>query len=103
MRVYDLVDQQGRVFAFEVENTGLGRRGACAIVNEIPGSTMVRRPRAWSWLREEEFCEFEVNGRRFVIEEPYGDNSRYWIGPEPPAWCEEVDVVRRAFADAHVP
>jgi hypothetical protein len=54
-----------------------------------------------SWFREEQFCEFEVEGQRFVIEEPYGDNSRYWIGPEPPAWCEQIGVVRDAFVVAN--
>ncbi|GGA00902.1 hypothetical protein GCM10011408_22410 [Dyella caseinilytica] len=30
--------------------------------------------------------------------EPFGDNSRYWIGPEPVHWCPQIDVVRHAFA-----
>jgi hypothetical protein len=101
MRVHDLVDREGRVFAFEVSNAVIGRGGACTIASEVHGSTLVRGPRFWSWLREEEFCEFDVNGQRFVIEEPFGDNSRYWIGPEPPVWCGEVDAVRRAFASAN--
>jgi hypothetical protein len=89
------------VFAFEVANSVIGRGGTCAVVKEIPGSKILRGPRFWSWFREDQFCEFEVNGRRFVIEEPFGDNSRYWIGPEPPVWCEQVDVVRRAFLEAN--
>ena len=41
------------------------------------------------------------SGQRFLVEEPFGDNSRYWIGPEPPVWCEQIDVVRRAFLNAN--
>ena len=101
MRVHDLKDEKGRVFAFEVANTVIGRGGACAIVNRIPGSKILHAPTFGSWLREEQFCEFEVNGRRFVIWEPFGDNSRYWIGTEPPIWCEELGEVRQAFLGAN--
>ena len=100
MLVHDLKDSQGRVFAFEVPNFVLGRSGAVAIVRSIPRVRLIRGPVRWSWFREESFCEFKVDSRRFVIWEPFGDNSRYWVGPEPPAWCEEVDVVRRAFLRA---
>ena len=101
MRVHDLRDGQGRVFAFEVANIIIGRGGACVIVNQIPGCRILRGPGLLSWLREDQFCEFEIDGRRFVIQEPFGDNSRYWIGLEPPVWCEQVDVVRNAFVDAN--
>ena len=101
MRVHDLLDEHGRVYAFEVSNTVIGRRGACAIINRIPGSRIVRGPGFLSWVREAEFCAFELKGQRFLVEEPFGDNSRYWIGPEPPVWCEEIDEVRRAFLNAN--
>jgi len=50
---------------------------------------IVRRPKFLSWLRESEFCQFEVEGITFVVEEPFGDNSRYWIGPRPPRWVSQ--------------
>ena len=95
MRVYDLTDEQGRLYAFEVANVLLGRRGVCSVASTIPGATIVRKPRLFSG--EEEFCEFEVDGQRFRAWEPFGDNSRYWIGPEPPTWCPQVERVRVAF------
>jgi hypothetical protein len=84
-----------------VSNTVIGRGGACAIINRIPGSRILHGPGPLSWFREEQFCAFELKRQRFLVEEPFGDNSRYWIGPEPPVWCEEIDVVRRAFLDAN--
>jgi hypothetical protein len=48
-------------------------------------------------LRQEEFCTFEVQGQKFKAWEPWGDSSRYWIGPEAPSWCEQISVVRAAF------
>jgi hypothetical protein len=101
MQVYDLKDQDGRVFAFEVDNVILGRRGLCDVVRKIPGATLLREPvRIFSWFRESEFCEFEIDGVRFSADEgPWGDDSRYWIGPKPPRWVSQVAAVRQAFLD----
>jgi hypothetical protein len=102
MKTFDISDAQGRLFAFEVSNTLLGRRGACRVVAGIPGVTILRRPQVLSWWREEVFCEFSLGGVRFGICEPYGDNSRYWIGPaggEPLVGSTaEIVQVRDAFA-----
>ena len=95
MRVYDLTDELGRIYAFEVDTTLLGRRGACNVAARIPGVRIVRRHRLFSG--DEEFCEFELDGQRFKAWEPFGDNSRYWIGPEPPKWCPQIERVRAAF------
>jgi len=41
------------------------------LLAEFSGATVIRKPkRLFSWFREGAFCEFE----------PYGDNSRYWVG-----------------------
>src|SRR5260370_22735474 len=95
MKIPDLKDTEGRVFAFEVPNTLLTRREACKHVRSIPGARLLSGQKE---LRDEEFCLFELQGQRFKAWEPFGDNSRYWIGPEPPNWCEQVSVVRETFA-----
>jgi hypothetical protein len=97
--VYDIKDPQGRVFAFEVENSALGRRGVCKVVARLPGCRLVKRPRFLSWVRESEFCQFEIEDTTFVVEEPFGDNSRYWIGSKPPRWVPQIAAVRQAFID----
>ena len=100
MRVYDLHDQEGRVFAFEVNNFLLIRADIVSIARKIPGVRIVRHPRRLSWLREEIFCEFELDGIVFEAWEPFGDNSRYWIGPEPARWVPQIEAVRQAFLAA---
>jgi hypothetical protein len=98
MKLYDLKDKDGRIFAFEIPNWRLSRNGVCKVVRSIPEAHVLRTPRFLSRFREEEFCGFEVYGQKFKAREPFGDNSRYWIGPEPPHWCEQVEVARDAFA-----
>jgi len=97
MKVYDLQDKEGRNFAFEVPNSFIGRSEVARIVGAIPGATLVRKPKMFSFVSEEEFCEWEINGVHFKAWEPFGDNSRFWIGPNPVRWTSEIQVVRHAF------
>jgi hypothetical protein len=95
MRVFDVRAEDGKLHAFEVENTWLSRKGVARIVGSIPG---VRISRAKSsWFSRDDFCEFEVNGVRFVAEEPFGDNSRYWIRPLDALHDAELAIVRERF------
>jgi len=100
MRLYDLHDREGRVFAFEVSNFWSTRSAVCRIASTSPGVRIVRRPKWLSWFREEVFCEFELDGITFVAWEPFGDNTRFWIGPEPTRWGKQIDRVREAFRRA---
>jgi hypothetical protein len=102
MRMYDLTDPEGRIFAFEISNLWITRRGVSAVAEAIPGATVTENPRRLGWPLHEEFCEFVVDGQAFTAWEPFGDNSRYWIGPSPPRWCPQVDTVRMAFS-THTP
>jgi hypothetical protein len=104
MKTYPIIDAEGNVAAFHVDSVPIGKRGACKVVRSIPGATITRGPGLFSWLGEMVFCEFEVNGRRFEIEEPFGDNDRYWVGPAGLAapgatlqWVPEIELVRAAF------
>jgi hypothetical protein len=100
MTVYDIKNDDGHLCAFEVDNSALGRRGLCRVVCQIPGVTLLRRPRFLSWLREATFCEFELDGVRFSADEgPWGDDSRYCIGPKPPRPVAQLQIVRQAFVD----
>lgn len=96
MKIYDLIDAEGRIFAFEVSNSFLSRSTACRVARDIPGAKLIRAPRIFPG--EDEFCEFELEGITFVLWEPWGDNSRYWIGPRPERWVPQLAAVRYAFS-----
>ncbi|MCV2371423.1 hypothetical protein, partial [Roseateles oligotrophus] len=95
MRVHILPAADGTPFAFEVGNLLLTRGQACRVVESIPGAEIVRRSRLFRDTSD--FCEFRIGDDVFVIEEPFGDNSRYWIGPKNPEGSSSIGVVRRAF------
>ena len=100
--VYDMRDPEGRLISFEVDNTYLGRRAVSKVVAAIPGARIIRGPRSpLSWWREEEFCEWELDGVIFQASEPFGDNSRYSVHPiMPTGWVPQLERVRDAFARA---
>ena len=86
--------------AFYVENILLGRVGAVEVVKAIPNVNILETPKFMSWLREDIFCKFEVNGVPFEVEEPYGDNALYWVGKSPEGGaCQELDLVANAFRE----
>jgi hypothetical protein len=101
MKVYNIKDNEGRIFAFEVNNIFFSRMRLCKLVRSIPETQIVKAPSYWSFrlIGEEEFCEFEIHGQKFVAVEPFGDNSRYWITPIPPIWCKQVAIVRSVFVN----
>lgn len=100
MKIYDLRDDDDRIFAFEVPNTFLGRRGARRIVGAIPGARVLPATHHPDIGNSDQFCAFELGSNTFVVDEPFGDNSRYWIGANPPRWVPELSIVRDAFARA---
>ena len=107
MKIYAIPENADQPAAFEVSNITLSRTRACRIVEAIPGAQILKRPAAFSWFREPVFCKFELDGQKFEIEEPFGDSSRFWIGPASTGnnqrilkWHPATDKVRHAFSFA---
>lgn len=97
MRTYDICKENGELMAFEVNNLLLTRLGAIRVVRRISGVKILATP----WVRQDVFCRFALEGREFLIEEPWGDNSRYWVGPsEPVEPTSQIKVVKTAFQAA---
>jgi hypothetical protein len=96
MKVYDITDSEGHVMAFEVSNAFLSRSTACRVACGIPGAKLIRKPRIFP--SQDDFCEFEIEGVAFVVWEPWGDNSRYWVGPKSERWVPQITQVRDEFA-----
>ena len=101
MKVFPATTATGRLLSFEVHSWKLSRRRATTIASRIPGAQIIRHPKRFlSWFREDVFCEFRINAITFEIEEPLGDNSRFWIGKQGGGWCAELELVKKAFEEA---
>jgi hypothetical protein len=77
MKTYPHIRPDGTVAYFEVSNLlpwslGFMRR----LLTSVEGVSGYKR----QWFNEDRFS-FVYRGLPCVVNEPFGDNSRYWIGP----------------------
>jgi hypothetical protein len=96
MKIHDLVESASGLGAFEVDNHFLTRRRACRIAASVSGAAVVKTSRLFR--DSDDFCHFKIGDATYVIEEPFGDNSRYWIGPKESGRRDDLAVIRAAFA-----
>ena len=100
MRTNEVRHPSGELQAFEVSNL-MGVSGAVRILERIDGVRIIDRIRIFRGLRHEEIrVRFEYQGERFTVEEPYGDNSMFWIGPETREPSPHLGPILEAFARA---
>ncbi len=81
------------MLAFEVTSTWITFGPLRNVLSSIEGVASVKR----HFIGDDRFS-FSYLGERCVINEPWGDNSRYWIGPLN-ARASQVDMspLRLAF------
>jgi hypothetical protein len=80
MRTHPIRDSSGSLLAFEVENLLIGGATIGRIVKAKLGATIIPNAR-FVFRNRDVRLGFEVDGVQFVVVEPFGDSSRYWIGP----------------------
>ena len=98
MRVHELRNAEGALHAFEVSSL-MGRPAACKVAASMPGVRVTKTHTPFV-SHEGAFCEFELNGEQFLIEEPYQDSSRYWVGPKHNSAAGSLNVVLDHFASS---
>ena len=79
MRTYPILRDDGTVLAFEITSAWVTFIPLFRILRSVPGVTDVKR----QYFRDDRVA-FKLHGVPFVVNEPWGDSSRYWVGPEDP-------------------
>ena len=79
MEIERYTNDEGEFRCFAVDNAKVSRRGMTMVVSQLPGVTITKSPRLFD---NDVFCEFTYQGKRFIIEEPYGDSKTYDVAPE---------------------
>jgi hypothetical protein len=72
--------------AFEVTSSWSTFRPLHSILRSVNGVASIKR----QWFNDDR-VRFTFHGEPFVVNEPWGDNSRYWIGPENPE-ASKLDI-----------
>jgi hypothetical protein len=109
MKTYPVFNNEGiRAPIFQVDNVYVGPSSAAKILESIEHVTEIQLRKAFS-KSSDVHVEFKYLNRSYIVWEPYGDNSRYWIGPAdmlegmPPVAAldrpDDIDRLERAFKD----
>ena len=82
--------------AFEIDNAYVTARHVARILKSIPNVANVRTR---NWFQRNEYrVEFEYENRECVVWEPFGDNSRFWIGPRDSGGFDiDITTIEDAF------
>lgn len=105
METYPLIDEKKGdcPFSFEIENAYVGSGTIARLLAEVQGVTDIR-PRKLFGKSNEIHVEFKYLNRDYIVWEPYGDNSRYWIGPKNPAEdVGDIGNIENVFKHYHPP
>ena len=82
VETYSQNNDHGDVCAFEIPSSYFFSSACVArFFSRCPG-VQVERVRRLFEFGNEVHAIFTLDGDRYFVWEPYGDNSRYWVGPE---------------------
>jgi len=84
MRTYPIYRDDRILFAFEIENVYISRANTAKLLKSSELVTEVNLQGRFG-SSDDVRIKFNYAGQAFIVLEPYGDNSRYWIGPEDPS------------------
>jgi hypothetical protein len=97
VRTYPLRDESGRFYAFEVGNAWVSPRAIARMLKSTLRATVSSQRRGLG--RDDVRLRFSYGGDDYEVYEPFGDNSRYWIGPagERPDRPSQIEEVHKSF------
>ena len=110
MRTYPVKsDSGGPTPIFQIDSIYMSARAIAALLSRSDNVSNVRLGRAIPGETRDVKVRFDYLGQPFMVWEPFGDNSRYWIGPADMVQGEpdvptppSIDSLRLTF-DQHRP
>ncbi|MCP5005046.1 MAG: hypothetical protein GY941_14095 [Planctomycetes bacterium] len=81
MKTFPIKDETGNQIGFEIENAYIGVNKIVNLLSTITSVSNIKRRKLFDF-KDENHIEFKFLGFDCIVWEPYGDNSRYWIGPK---------------------
>jgi hypothetical protein len=99
MKTYPIERADGSLHAFQICNAFVSMGVIRRILISVEGVSSLKR--LW---RSDDRLRFTFSGALWVVHEPFGDNSRYWIGPsEAKDHVLEVGPIHEAFVNYKSP
>jgi hypothetical protein len=85
-------NEEGMLIGFEIANSFISSRGISRFVQRIKGCEILGIRSLFS--ADEVHVQFGFANLKFIVWEPYGDNSRLWVEPE-----DDESVSERKLAE----
>jgi len=93
MKTFPICRDDGSMKAFEIRSAWITFHLLFKILRAVEGVGDAKRNR-----KGDDRVVFRYRGEDFVVNEPWGDNSRYWIGPRDAADSPlDVSQIQEAF------
>lgn len=104
MKTFPLSDSESGVkYAFEIEVAYIGPKRIAKLLTDAPDVSKVRVRRLFG-PDPEIHVSFNYMDLPYVVWEPYGDNSRFWIGPKDSSITDvNITPVEAIFRDYRPP
>lgn len=102
MKTYAIKDKKGFQLGFEIDNIYIGIDKIVELLSTVNNVSNIRKRRLFD-LRNEFHIEFDYAGIQFVVWEPYGDSSRYWICPMNMQNKADMSDIENAFKEYKSP
>ncbi len=81
MKTFPLIDQDGALSGFEIPSVYfLTSASVSRFFARCPGVTVTKQRKLFE-RGNEVHAELILDGAKFIVWEPFGDNSRFWVGP----------------------
>jgi hypothetical protein len=100
MKTYPIyASDKSTLFAFEIPNTFVRLSSIARTLASVDGVKNIER-RKWFSISADVPIKFQYQGIEYIVWEPFGDNSRYWIGPRhTDGSVKDIRVVEAAFKE----
>jgi hypothetical protein len=97
MKTFPVIDERtDSVLGFEIENAYISPSTVASVLSGVKGVSGLWRRRAFStW--DEIHVHFRYRDAECIVWEPFGDNSRYWVGQKENVQPVDLSDVERAF------
>ncbi len=103
MHTYPHVSEAtGETLGFEIELVYISLAAVARLLSSIEGVSDLRRRRPFTRF-DEVHIRFQYKGTECVVWEPFGDNSRYWIGQRESSPTVDMTELEKAFQDYSPP